>query len=146
MRQAFQNFVEGSGRAKAAYAQGFYIEVINLRVQHTEFWLRILLVHGKGAGFVIPPDDRRTFGEVIESCAKALPGALLARLRAFNRVRIEAVHKYLLGATDYGALKQACDDSVGIDKDVYDLVLTTVGRPVTTVDGRIGEVVVRRGV
>jgi hypothetical protein len=143
--RAVQNFVEGSARAKAAMSQGFFIEVINLRVQHAELWLRVLLVHAKGEGYAIPPDDKRTFGQVIEECASALPQPLLDRLKDFNRSRIEAVHKYLLGGTDYAALKQACDDSQGIDKEVYDMVIAKVGRPITSTQGRVGEFVVRKG-
>jgi len=143
--RAFQNFAEGAARSKAALSQGFFIEVLNLRVQHTELWLRVLLVHTKGGGYVIPANDKRTFGQVIEECASALPQTLLDRLRLFNRSRIEAVHKYLLGGTDYAALKQACDDSNGIDKLVYDLVIARVGRPITSMQGRVGEFVVRRG-
>jgi hypothetical protein len=143
--RAFKNYAEGSERARAALSQGFFIEVINLRVQHTEFWLRVLLVHAKGSGYVIPPNDKRTFGQVIEECASALPQLLIDRLRKFNRSRIEAVHKYLLGGTDYPALKQACDDSEGLDKEVYDMVISKVGRPITSIQGRVGELIVRKG-
>lgn len=142
--QSSKNFVEGSARSRNALAQGFYIEVINLRVQHTECWLRILYVHSRGEGVVIAPDDRRTFGQVIGDCASLLPPDLLDRLRSFNKSRTEAVHKYLLGGTDYNKLKAACDSSTGLDGIVYNLVLDTVGRPVTSIEGRIGEFVVQR--
>jgi hypothetical protein len=39
--RAIRNFQEGSVRSKHAMEQGCFIEVINLRVQHAEFWLRI---------------------------------------------------------------------------------------------------------
>jgi len=99
----------------------------------------------RGGGYIIPPGDKRTFGQVIEECAPVLPPDVLDRLRHFNRSRIEAVHKYLLGGTDYATLKQACDDSTGIDAAVYDFVIAKVGRPVASAQGQIGEFIVRRG-
>jgi len=142
LTRAVQNYTEAAIRAKSAYAQGFFFEVINLRVQHIEMWLRILVVHEHGSGYVITPNDKRTFGQIIEECVSVLPSALVDRLRAFNRSRIAAVHKYLLGGTDYVALKIACDDSAGIDGEVYSFVVGRVGRPIASVQGNIGEFVV----
>lgn len=141
--RAVQNYLEGAERSKHALSQGCFIEVINLRVQHSELWLRLLLVHSRGSGFVIPAGDKRTFGQVIEDCKSLLPIDLYERLRLFNTVRIEAVHKYLLGATDYGALSQACTDFQGLDRKIYNFVVKTVGRPVTSAQGRAGEIIVQ---
>jgi len=143
--RAVNNYIEGAARAKAAMAHGFFIEVINLCVQHAELLLRILVVHEKGNGYVIPAGDKRTFGQIIEECSGTMPTALVDRLRDFNRSRIEAVHKYLLGGTDYAALKQACSKSKGLDRDVYEYVIAKVGRPITSVHGVPGEIVVKRG-
>ncbi len=143
MPRACQNYVEGFERAKKAMSVGCYMEVIDLRVQHVDMWLRLLLVYSAGAVRIIPPDDKRTFGTVIEECSRRLPPDLLNRLRKFNQTRIEAVHKYLLGGTDYEALKVACDESRGLDTLVYNFVIRAVGKPISSAEGRIGELIVR---
>ena len=45
--KAFQNFEEGPDRAMHAMKNGCYMEVISLRLQHAEFWLRMFWVAKK---------------------------------------------------------------------------------------------------
>lgn len=49
------------------------------------------------------------------------------RLKEFNKHRINAIHKYLLGGTDYDELKAVCEESAGLDGEVGKYVRDTVG-------------------
>lgn len=44
LEQAFLNYKEGAARSKHAYDSGCFIEVISLRLQHIDFWLRCFWV------------------------------------------------------------------------------------------------------
>ena len=39
--KAFKNFKEGPERSRHALKNGCYLEVISLRLQHAEFWMRL---------------------------------------------------------------------------------------------------------
>lgn len=131
IEKAFQNFEEGPDRAMHAMKNGCYMEVISLRLQHAEFWLRMFWVVKNSSGKIFDPNDRRMFGGIIEDCAKlGFRQDLVARLKKFNRDRINAIHKYLLGATDYGELQKVCDDSTGLDGEVGEYVRREVGLPI----------------
>jgi hypothetical protein len=125
---AFQNFKEGAERSKHAFESGCYLEVISLRLQHTEFWLRMFWVAKNRKGKVFDPNDKRTFGAIINDCSNlGFRTDLLARLKDFNEHRINAIHKYLLGATDYDELKKVCESNTGLDREVGEYVANEIG-------------------
>ena len=131
IEKAVQNFEEGPARAMHAMKNGCYMEVISLRLQHAEFWLRMFWVAKNGSGKIFDPKDRRMFGGIIKDCAKlGFRQDLVDRLKRFNEGRIDAIHKYLLGATDYGELQKVCDDSTGLDGEVGEYVRREVGLPI----------------
>lgn len=127
VQRAFHNFEEGPQRVKNALENECYIEVISLRLQHAEFWLRTLWVAKNGKGKIFEPTDKRTFGAIIGDCKVYLPSDLTTQLENFNQNRIDAIHKYLLGATDYNELRKVCDDSTGLDNRVGKYVRTEIG-------------------
>ena len=125
---AFDNFKEGPSRSKHALEQGCYLEVISLRLQHAEFWLRMFWVAKNKQGSIFAPADKRTFGVIINDCSNlGFRSDLIDRLREFNQHRINAIHKYLLGATDYDELKDVCEASTGLDGEVGEYVRNEVG-------------------
>ena len=131
IERAFQNFKEGPDRAMHAMEKGCYIEVISLRLQHAEFWLRTFWVVKNGSGKIFGPNDKRTFGKIIEDCANlGFRQDLVDRLKKFNKDRIKAIHKYLIGATDYNKLQNVCDDSTGLDGEVGEYARQEVGIPI----------------
>ena len=59
----------------------------------------------EGQGF-LQPEDKRTFGRIVEECASlGFDQVLISDLRSFNQHRIDAIHKLMLGATDYAELR-----------------------------------------
>jgi len=122
-------------RHRHALDSDCFIEAIAIRVQHIELWLRMYWVRENSGGGVYSPQDKRTFGVIINECAAiGLPQDLEKDLRAFNDVRIDAVHKYLLGDTDYQQLKAAAVAFEQLDSRTVDFVMSKISRPATVND------------
>lgn len=66
--RAFKNLEEGPIRAGHALSQGCYLEVISLRLQHAELWLRMFWVANNSERKIFEPNDRRTFGRLVRDC------------------------------------------------------------------------------
>ena len=132
LEKAFENFKDGPKRSQHALQNGCYIEVISLRLQHAEFWLRIFYVAKNKKGKIFEPDDKRTFGVIINDCKQlGFSSDLTKKLMAFNHHRINAIHKYLLGETDYEELRKVCDRSNGVDGEVGKYVRDEIGIPIS---------------
>ena len=126
--RAFDNLKEGPSRTKHALDQGCYIEVISLRLQHAELWLRMFWVVKNRRKHIFESNDKRTFGAIVNDCSSlGFRSDLILRLRDFNQHRINAIHKYLLGVTDYNEFKNVCIKSTGLDGEVGEYVRNEVG-------------------
>src|SRR3972149_1552452 len=126
--QAFENYKEGAERSKHAFENGCYLEVISLRLQHIEFWLRMFWVARNKKGKIFDPNDKRTFGVIISDCANlGFRPDLVVQMKEFNEHRKNAIHKYLLGATNYDELKKVCEANTGLDREVWEYVQNEVG-------------------
>lgn len=131
IERAFENFREGPARSRHALEHRCYLEVISLRLQHAEFWLRMFWVARNRGGRIFEPDDRRTFGVIISDCSNlGFRPDLVVRLREFNQHRVNSIHKYLLGATDYEELRNVCEASTGLDGEVGEYVRKEIGIPI----------------
>lgn len=132
VEQAFHNLQEGPTRSRTAYEAGCYIEVISLRLQHIDFWLRFFWVARNKKGKIFSAKDKRTFGVLLSDCARlGFKPPLVERMRAFNVSRTECIHGYLLGLVRYEDLKKVCDDHQGLDGEVSTYVRAQVGVPWT---------------
>ncbi len=128
IERAFDNLKEGPGRTRHALEQGCYLEVISLRLQHAELWLRMFWVVKNNQGKIFEPNDKRPFGAIINDCGNlGFRSDLVVRLREFNQHRINAIHKYLLGVTDYDELKAVCMKTTGLDGEVGEYVRNEIG-------------------
>lgn len=79
-------------------------------------------------GKIFSPDDKKMFGGLIEDCsALGLDRTLVDRLRDFNRTRVDAIHKYVLGATAYDALKHQCEIHLELGRDLRIWVWEEIG-------------------
>lgn len=126
-----KNLAEGGERIRRAFENECYLEVISLRVQYLDFWLRMYWVAENPAGKIFSPTDKRTFGNMIEDCQRlGFDQALIDRLRVFNQSRVDAIHKYLLGGADYSSLRQVCEDSGDLSQLMRDYVRGEVGIPI----------------
>jgi hypothetical protein len=128
LNQAFLNYKEGASRSKHAYDAGCFIEVISLRLQHIDFWLRSFWVARNRKGQIFDTTDKRTFGALVADCEKLdFDPSLVQRMRSFNVSRVDSIHKYLLGAIRYDDLKPICDEHTGLDADVGSYVREQIG-------------------
>jgi hypothetical protein len=128
LEKSWTNYIEGASRSQHAYASGCYIEVISLRLQHLDYWLRNYWVSRNKKGKIFDPDDKRTFGAILSDCEKlGFEKSLVDRMKLFNASRVDAIHKYLLGAIHYDELKVACDEHKGLDAEVAKYVRDQVG-------------------
>ena len=106
---AVLNLGEVAIRAADAERAGFVLEALSLRLQHADLWLRIFWVAKNGTHSVYPPGDKRTFGVLIKDCERlGLEPYAVQRLLSFNTKRVEAIHKFLLGAISYPDIQAAC--------------------------------------
>lgn len=104
--------------------------MISLRHQFCDLQLRMFWVARNRKGKIFSRDDKRTFGALIEECQILdLDETLVKRLKDFNRSRVDAIHKYMLGVTDYEALKRQCDIHKELGKDLREWVWKEIGEP-----------------
>lgn len=128
--QAFLNYKEGAARSKHAYDSGCFIEVISLRLQHIDFWLRCFWVARNRKGQIFDASDKRTFGVLVTDCERLrFDSSLIQRMRSFNASRVDSIHKYLLGAIRYDDLEPICDAHNGLDSDAGNYVREQIGVP-----------------
>jgi len=134
-RQFLRNLKDVHDHHRRAMEQGCFIEMISLRAQHLELWLRMYWVVKNSKSKLFGPEDTSTLGDVISRCEAAqFDPALILQLRAFNKVRIDAVHRYMLGDLAYRALEQAASAYDGLEDAVAEYVVDAVGRPATVED------------
>lgn len=120
IHQHLANFDELSFRIAQATEAGCVIEVISLRLQVMDFWLRVFFDNRA------PRDLKRDreFGRLLRQCFDlGLPESLYVPLIAFNKQRIDAVHGYVIGSTSYEILEPVSADA---DRLLRDLVIFTV--------------------
>jgi hypothetical protein len=133
--QFLANLKDVHVRHRRAMACECYVEVIALRVQHIELWLRMYWVTKNPGRKVFAADAKSTFGHVIGCCENAgFDADLVTQLRAFNDVRTAAVHKYILGNIEYDGLRQAALDHHELDAAVVEYVEAQIARPATADD------------
>ena len=68
IEQAFANLTDGAARSKHAYDSGCFIEVISLRLQYFDLWLRMFWVVRNQKGKIFEQDDKRPFGALLAYC------------------------------------------------------------------------------
>ena len=127
---AIRNLEGVAIRAAEAEGAGFALEAVSLRLQHADLWLRIFWVAKNGTSTVYPPTDKRTLGVLIADCERlGLEPYAVGRLRAFNTKRVEAIHKFLLGAISYSAVQDACAEYRDLPSLVGQVVSHQLGLP-----------------
>jgi len=120
IHQHLANFDELSSRITHATEAGCVIEVISLRLQVMDFWLRTYFENRAPRELV----REREFGRLLRQCFDlGLPESLYIPLKAFNKKRIDAIHGYVVGSVSYDALRPASADA---DRLLRDLVIFTV--------------------
>jgi len=122
-----QNLDEITERLRYAVGVGCVIEVISLRLQVIDFWLRIYFTNRAPAG----TKREREFGRLLDQCRQIhLPDDLHAQLREFNQRRIDAIHGYVVGSATYSTLEPVASNSDALMRDTIVFVLRNSGLPV----------------
>jgi hypothetical protein len=131
LQQAMKNLSEVGERAKRAFDNGCYVEVLALRSQSAELYLRLYLAAKLNLPPSFPANDRRPLGRLIKASEKVgLNADMIAKLRAFNESRITGVHRYLLGSMHYDELKALCEASKELNKNLTTTITSEIGIPV----------------
>ena len=121
------NQAELAARIKHAKAVNCLIEVISLRIQYLDLWLR--------AFFENTPHKvvrEREFGRLLKQCFKqGLDKSLYEDIHQFNRNRIKAIHGYLIGITTYTELGVVVGKSEGLSEALAEFVVLNSGEIVT---------------
>jgi hypothetical protein len=124
IQQHLRNFDELSSRINHATAAGCVIEIISLRLQVIDFWLRVFFSNRAPSGQA----REREFGRLLKQCFDlGLSDAIYRRLKAFNKQRIDAIHGYVVGSTSYDALKAVAVESDVLLRDVVVFVVSNSG-------------------
>ena len=123
VEQSMRNWDEVSRRITHARAANCLIEVVSLRLQYMDVWLRIFFEN-------TPHTDKRQreFGRLLEQCFKlGLDKSLYDRIIIFNRHRIAAIHGYMVGKVSYESLAEAVRDSDGLAEALCEFVVLMSG-------------------
>jgi hypothetical protein len=121
------NRSELAARIKHAKETGCFIEVISLRLQFIDLWLRVFYEN-------TPHQEprQREFGRLLKQCLKqGLEKNLYDRIHAFNGDRIKAIHGYLIGVTTYEELRVVVETSEGLSEALAEFVVLNCGETVT---------------
>ena len=128
--KSIKNIEESKRRSKEAFEKGFYLEVISLRLQQTDLWLRTYWVAKNKKREIFSSDDKRTFGILLNDCNRlGFNNKLYKKLKRFNDIRVEGIHKFLLGERDYDSLKFICEETHGIIEEISKYVANEIGIP-----------------
>jgi hypothetical protein len=130
LNQALSNLEDAGERARRAFDSGFYIEVIALRSQSVELFLRLFLATKLNLTPSFPLDDRRTLGGLIADAEKnGFDTGTAATVRSFLTDRNAGLHRYLLGVASYDDLRGVCERSVSLTKAVVEVIAKEFGTP-----------------
>lgn len=135
-----ENLGNISQRIERANAAGCFVEVISLRLQIMDFWLRVYFVNCASEG----AQRQREFGRLLDQCKElGFDRALYARLREFNQHRVNAIHGYVVGRTTYDQLESVVAESRAHSADLIEFVITHAGQGITRLDGyfHVGDMV-----
>ena len=125
VEQSIRNMDEFAKRVKHAKASNCLIEVISLRLQYMDMWLRIFFEN-------TPHHEKRQqeFGRLLKQCLhKGLNKLLYDKIYKFNKERVNAIHGYLIGALKYDDLTKIISTTDGLSEDLTEFVILNSGTP-----------------
>ncbi len=128
VEKSMNNMAELSSRIAHARKANCLIEVISLRIQYQDLWLRIYFENRHHDA------ERRQqeFGRLLRQCFKlGLEKTLYDKILKFNKDRVKAIHGYLIGVTTYEELSSVVAESDGLSEKLADFVVRNSGEVVT---------------
>lgn len=127
VEQAMANLGELAERIRHAKRSNCLIEVISLRLQYMDVWLRVYFEN-------VPHTELRQqeFGRLLKQClGLGLDKRLYDEIYKFNKDRVKAIHGYLLGVMRYQDLEEVANESDGLSEKLAEFVLINSGEIVT---------------
>lgn len=127
VEQSMANRSELAGRVRYARQANCLIEVVSLRLQYMDIWLRVYFEN-------TPHQEVRQqeFGRLLRQCLQlGLDKTLYDRIYKFNKDRVKAIHGYLVGVMKYDDLATVVAESDGLSEKLAEFVLINSGEPVT---------------
>lgn len=128
VERAIENRGELSNRIEIARANNCLIEVISLRIQYMDLWLRVYFEN-------VPPHGnvrQQEFGRLLRQCFElGLEKSLYDAILKFNKDRVNAIHGYLLGLTSYSVLDKVVEESDGLSERLAEFVVNNSGKIIT---------------
>jgi len=121
------NRAELESRIRHARRQHCLIEVVSLRLQYMDIWLRVYFEN-------TPHQEARQqeFGRLLKQCLRlGLDKGLYDCIYKFNKDRVKAIHGYLVGVMKYDDLAEVIAESDGLSEKLVEFVLLNSGEPVT---------------
>lgn len=127
VEQSMANMSELEGRIVHARRAGCLIEVVSLRLQYLDGYLRKYFNNTPNGG-----RREREFGKLLKQCVQlGLEKSIYDRIVSFNKARVNAIHGYLTGAMVYTDLSVVLEASDGISEVLAEFVLLNCGEVVT---------------
>ena len=126
---------------KHAKEVGCLIEIISLRLQVIDYWLRVYFVNFAPSNV----KRQREFGRLLDQCINlGLDMILSGKLRNFNRHRINAIHGFVVGTTSYEELKTVVGESEYLISNTIISVLENTGTIIVKLDGfhNVGDMII----
>lgn len=128
VEKSMNNMAELASRVAHARKANCLIEVISLRIQYMDLWLRIFFENRPNAG----EKREQEFGRLLKQCFKlGFDKGLYDKVHKFNKDRVKAIHGYLIGMTSYEDLNKVVTESEGLSEDVAEFVVINSGDIVT---------------
>jgi hypothetical protein len=127
VEQAMANLGELAARVQHARSVGCLIEVVSLRMQYLDIWLRVFYENRPHEA-----PRQREFGRLLRQCFDVgLEKDIYDQILKFNDDRVRAIHGYLVGRIGYNELDAVVAESDGLSERLAVFVLENAGEVVT---------------
>jgi hypothetical protein len=131
INQHMQNIRELKIRINHANSVNCFIEVISIRLQIIDYWLRLFYSSKAKSA----EKREREFGRFLkQSFDLGLDKNLYDKLLKFNMHRINAIHGYVIGTISYETINKVALESNKLLKESVEFVVLNSGKIVTSRD------------
>lgn len=135
-------------RAKSALNNNYFIEFISLKIQYLEYFLKIYWVSKNPDNKILDENSKKFFGTLISECKSySFDSELIDKIDDFNKQRVLAIHKFLMGGTTESELESVCKKYSKLGNELYNYVLDQCGEIVTDLDkipSDVGSMIITR--
>ena len=132
--QHLNNIDEVANKIHNAINSKCFVEVISLRLQVIDFWLRIYFYNVENN----TNQREREFGRLIKQCYKlGLEKDLYDELVIFNKHRVDAIHGFIIGTISYEKIEKVALEADEFLRKTILYVMSNSGHIVTKRDNLV---------